>query len=272
MKSAPVRLVLLGHPVAHSRSPQIHNAALAAAGVRAHYESLDVAPEHFEDCLRDLVGRRVAGNVTIPHKERMRAACVTVTPIARRAGAVNTWWVDDDGALCGDNTDVGGLHEAARQLFDAPEMPAKLRVGLLGAGGAAAAVVAAVELWPAASVRIYNRTPSRARLLCERFGSIAQPVDDVRELADADLVVNATSIGLHDESTPIDVSLLGANARVLDLVYRRGSTPLVHAARRRGLDAADGLGMLVEQAALAFERWFGIIPDRATMRRAAEAS
>jgi shikimate dehydrogenase len=274
MRRPPERLVLLGHPVAHSLSPQMHNAALAAAGIRARYEALDVAPEHFHSTVRDLAREGAAGNVTIPHKERMCAACATLSPIARRVGAVNTWWVGDDGGLSGDNTDVGGVHEAVRRLFDASRIPPNVEVGLLGAGGAAAAVVAAVEQWPGATVRVYNRTASRARSLCERFGAFAQPADDARALADADLLVNATAIGMRDDATPLpfDVATLRDDARVLDLVYRRGATPLVRAARARGLAAADGLAMLVEQASLAFERWFGVAPDRATMWRAAETA
>jgi shikimate dehydrogenase len=119
---------------------------------------------------------------------------------------------------------------------------------------------------------VYNRTAARARSLCERFGAFAQPADDARALAHADLLVNATSIGMRDDAVPFDVAVLRDDARVLDLVYRRGATPLVRAARARGLAAADGLAMLVEQAALAFERWFGVAPDRATMRRAAESA
>ena len=248
----------------------MHNAALAAAGIHASYEARDVAPEEFESVVRVLAREGAAGNVTIPHKERMFAACVTLSPIARRVGAVNTWWVDDDGALCGDNTDVGGLHEAVLRLFETTSIPPKLRVGVLGAGGAASAVVAAVETWPAATVRVHNRTGARARALCARFGAVAQPVDDARELAGADLLVNATSIGMRDDSSPFDVSRLGSDSRVLDLVYRREPTALVRAARARGLAAADGLTMLVEQAALAFERWFGVTPDRPTMLRAAQ--
>jgi shikimate dehydrogenase len=267
----PERLVLLGHPVAHSRSPQMHNAALAAAGIRARYEALDVSPEQFDATVRELVREGAAGNVTIPHKERMYAACATLSPVARRVGAVNTWWVDDGGALSGDNTDVGGVHEAVRRLFDGA-IPPNLKVGLLGAGGAAAAVVAAVESWPSATVRVGNRSGTRARALCERFGAFAQSTDDARALADADLLVNATSIGMRDDATPFDVATLHDGARVLDLVYRRGGTPLVRAARARGLAAADGLAMLVEQAALAFERWFGVAPDRPTMWQAAETA
>lgn len=269
---APERLVLLGHPVSHSRSPQMHNAALAAAGIPANYELLDVAPSDFESVVRRLVAERAAGNVTIPHKERMFAACDLLSPIARRVGAVNTWWVSDDGELCGDNTDVAGVDHAVRRVLAVDVVPTHLTVGLLGAGGAAAAVLAAAESWTKASVRVHNRTAARAQALCERFRPFAQPVDDVRVLADVDLLVNATSIGLSENTVPLDVSMLRGNAAVLDLVYRREATPLVRAARARGLAAADGLAVLVEQAAQAFERWFGLEPDRATMWRAAEGS
>jgi shikimate dehydrogenase len=269
VRERPERIVLLGHPVAHSKSPLMHTAALAAAGIRARYEALDVAPNEFDSVVGELVRQRAAGNVTIPHKERMYSACAARTQIAERVGAVNTWWVENDGTLAGDNTDVGGVTEATRQLLETAAIPAGLTVGLLGAGGAAAAVVAAVESWPSAKVIVHNRTAGRARSLCARFGAVAQPADDARALAAADLLVNATSIGMHGDETPFDVATLRDGARVLDLVYRREATPLVRAARTRGLAAADGLGMLVEQAALAFERWFGVTPDRATMWRAA---
>lgn len=265
----PERLVLLGHPVAHSRSPRIHSAALAAAGIAARYELLDVTVDEFAPALRQLVGARAAGNVTIPHKERMCAACGGLTPIARRVGAVNTWWVDDAGVLQGDNTDVGGADWAARKLLGAERAPSGLTVGVLGAGGAAAAVLAMVESWPRAKALVHNRTPSRARSLCERFQPVAQPIDDVARLGSADLVVNATSVGLSGDSVPIDPSILREGCAVLDLVYHPQSTALVRAARARGLAADDGLGMLVEQAALAFERWFGVAPDRSAMWRAA---
>ena len=263
----PGRVVLLGHPVGHSLSPQIQNAALRTAGIAARYDVLDVEPTAFDATLERLRSEAresgVAGNVTVPHKARMRDACDCVTPLARRVGAVNTWWFDEDGGLSGDNTDVGGFDAAVRALIGAA--PRDLTVGVLGAGGAAAAVLAAVETWPGCYAHVYNRTPERARLLCERFGSVAQPVDDVGVIAGSQLVVNATTIGLEDDALPLDPTLLPPDHAVIDLVYRPGETAFVHAARRRGARAADGIAMLVEQAALAFERWFGIAPDRSVM-------
>ena len=263
---APRRLVLLGHPVAHSRSPRMQNAALAAAGIAARYEALDVAPENFEDAVAGLAGARAAGNVTVPYKERMREACDAVTPLAERVGAVNCWWIDERGRLIGDNTDVGGFDAAVAALLG--ERPRNLSVGVLGAGGAAAGVLGAVESWPGSLAHVYNRTPERARLLCERFWSAARPVDDVGVIAGCQLVVNATSVGLHDDAMPLDVALVAPESVVVDLVYRPNETAFVRAARERGHRAIDGRAMLVEQGALAFERWFGVRPDRDVMWRA----
>jgi shikimate dehydrogenase len=259
----PARLVLLGHPVAHSLSPRIQNAALHSAGIDCHYDALDVEPSAFETTIELLRAERAAGNVTVPHKERMFAACEAMSPLARHVGAVNTFWFDEDGRLTGDNTDVGGFAASVHRLLG--QTPHDISIGVLGAGGAAAAVLAAIEMWPGCDAHVYNRTPERAQLLCERFGSIARAVDDVGVIAGAQLVVNATSIGLHDDSLPIDLSLVSPDAVVADLVYRPGETAFVREARRRGHRAVDGLGMLVEQAALAFERWFGVNPDRSLM-------
>jgi shikimate dehydrogenase len=265
----PTRLLLLGHPVRHSLSPRIQNAALEAAGIRGQYEALDIAPDTFEETLIRLRQPRIGGNVTVPFKERMRDACDELTPLARHVGAVNTWWVDADDRLHGDNTDVPGFDAAVRELLGAIEPPRDLSVGVLGAGGAAAAVLAAAEAWPGCIVHVYNRTPERARVLCERFGPGVQPVDDMGVVAGADLVVNATAVGLANDDFPIDVELLRPDAAVLDLVYRRGGTPFVRELRARGRRATDGLAMLIEQAAFAFERWFGVTPDRSAMWRAA---
>lgn len=263
---SPGRLVLLGHPVSHTLSPRFQNAALADAGIRLRYEPLDVQPNEFEATFASLKAEGAAGNVTIPFKERAHAACDVLTPLARRVGAVNTFWVDDHGRLMGDNTDVGGFDAAARELLGQP--PKGITVGLLGAGGAAAAVIAAVERWPGCSVLVYNRTRDRARALCERFGAVAQSVDDVRRATDVDLVVNATSVGLRDNDMPVEISRIAPETAVLDLVYRAPETSFVLALRARGVRACGGLPMLVEQGALAFECWFGFPPNRSVMWRA----
>jgi shikimate dehydrogenase len=265
VRRLPGRLVLLGHPVAHSLSPRFQNAALAAAQIPIVYEALDVEPTSLEQTLTRLRAARAAGNVTVPHKSRVFDACDDVSAIARRAGAVNTFWVDGDGRLVGDNTDVGGFDAAVRTLLGEPARD--ITVGVIGAGGAAAAVLAAVECWDGCTVHVYNRTPERARLLCERFGAFAQPVDDIGAIGGAQLVVNATTIGLHDGGLPIDPALIAPEVAVIDLVYRPGRTAFVRQLQGRGVRAIDGLEMLVEQGALAFERWFGQPPDRSAMWR-----
>jgi shikimate dehydrogenase len=183
---------------------------------------------------------------------------------------VNTFWLDDDDQLVGDNTDVGGFDASVRGLLGAE--PRDLTVGVVGAGGAAAAVLAAVESWPGCYAHVFNRTPERARLLAERFGAVAQPVDDVGVIAGAQLVVNATTIGLYDDANPLDPELIAPESAVVDLVYRPGKTAFVQRLEARGLRTVDGLPMLVEQGALAFERWFGFAPDRSVMWRALDHS
>lgn len=259
----PGRLVLLGHPVSHSLSPRMQQAALRAAAISLEYEATDVAPEALAETLRVLIALRGAGNVTIPHKEAVYAACGSRSPVAERVGAVNTFWVED-GRLVGDNTDVGGFDAAIRTAFGVPS--AGWQVAVLGAGGGAAGVLAAIERWPNATAVIASRSRERAAALSGRFTRIARAVATYdAAVRDADLVVNATPIGLRDDGVPVDPASLRPETRVFDLVYRRGHTPWVLRARARGLPAEDGLRMLVEQGALAFARWFGIEPDRRAM-------
>jgi shikimate dehydrogenase len=264
----PGRLQLLGHPVSHSLSPAFQNAALEAAQIPVRYEAVDVAGHDFDSVVESIRAEDTWGNVTVPHKERMFDACDVRTPLATRVGAVNTFWLDTTGKLVGDNTDVGGFTVAVVTLLG--RAPRNLTVGILGAGGTAAAVLAAVESWPGCYAHVYNRTPERARILCERFGTVSQPIDDVGVAAGADLVVNTTPIGLHDDEVPIDPLMIPATSKVIDLVYRRGETAWVRALKQSRIRACDGIGMLIEQGALAFERWFGIAPDRTVMWEAVQ--
>ena len=263
MTPRPARLVLLGHPVDHSLSPTFQSAALRVAGIPLRYDAIDVEPSSFDTMLSALVAERAAGNITVPFKARMHERCDRLTAVAKRVGAVNVFWVDDRGRLVGDNSDVGGFQRAVRDLIGGA--PRDLSVGVLGGGGAAAAVLAAVEAWPGCAAQIFNRTPDRAKHLSERFRSIARAVDDVGAIAGAQLVVNATTIGLRDDSMPLDPARVAPGSAVIDLVYRRGETAWVRELRARGHRAADGLGMLIEQGALAFETWFGLPADRAAM-------
>lgn len=262
----PARLVLLGSPVAHSLSPAFQNAALASAGLPIRYEALDVPSDALDETLDHLAGEGAAGNVTVPHKEAVFARCEARTPISERVGAVNTfWWAD--GVMHGDNTDVGGFDRAVSALTG-DRMPP--RIAMIGAGGAAAAACAAAERCEVSEVRIAARSVERARALAERFPKLVTVYAAIEPALDgAELVVNATPLGLRaDDAYPVAVELLPAGSLVLDLVYGPQETRWVHAARSFGHRASDGLRMLIEQGALAFERWFGFPPDRAAMARA----
>ncbi len=264
MTKRPGRLVLLGHPVSHSLSPVFQNAALKASNIPLVYEALDVTPRELRSVLRQLKSSNGAGNVTIPHKIAVHDLCDHLTDLAAKVGAVNTFWFDSK-KLHGDNTDVGGFDAAARALLGGETAGA--RVVVLGAGGAAAAILAAVEEWPDTVATVVARHNDRAAALAKRFPDVTRTEKSVeRAVRDATLIVNATPVGLRDEDQPVDVSLIPKSAAVLDLVYRRGGTPWVRAARESGIRAADGLPMLLEQGALAFQRWFGSEPDREAMR------
>jgi shikimate dehydrogenase len=273
----PTRLVLLGSPVAHSLSPTFQNAALDIAGLPIRYEAVDVPAAALEGTLSQLALEGAAGNVTVPHKTAVHDRCSMLTPAARRAGAVNTFWFSD-GTLHGDNTDVGGFTAAVTELLGLGPLPRRLVI--VGAGGAAAGVCTAAEQWGATSVVVVARSRGTAHRLAARFPDLVTIAD---AFPDADtglrtkraqrdaappLVVNATPLGFSsDDPLPLDVAALPPRAPVLDLVYARGETRLVREARSAGHPAADGLTMLLEQGALAFERWFGFPPDRDAMRR-----
>ena len=260
-------LVLLGHPVGHSVSPAFQNAALRAAGIPLTYEALDVEPGALGDRVRALVAQRAAGNVTIPHKAAVAEMCDMLTPVAERAGAVNTFWVQQ-GALAGDNTDVAGFDHLARRVLGS--VPLGARVAVIGAGGAAAAVCTADERWPGARITLCYRTTPRAEALAARFPVVDRIASHAAAaVPESTVVVNTTPAGMIDDAVPVDIALLPAAVGVIDLVHRAGETKWVRDAKARGLRAGDGLAMLVEQGALAFERWFGIEAPRDVMWAAA---
>jgi shikimate dehydrogenase len=265
MSDLPGRLVLLGHPVSHSLSPVFQNAALTEARIDVRYEALDTPARLLHVTLDDAKAGRWAGNVTVPHKEAVFARCKQVTPIARRVGAVNTFRAGPDG-IVGHNTDVVGFTVAVRSLLERD--PTGAIFGIVGAGGSAAAVLAAIESLPGCRALVFNRSRDRRDALVERFSSIARGSDADELAATADVLVNATSLGIVDtDELPIDPALLKPDAAVLDLVYSANKTRLVREATARGLRADDGLAMLVEQGAAAFEWWFGVAPNRDVMWR-----
>ncbi|MEP6832113.1 MAG: shikimate dehydrogenase [Gemmatimonas sp.] len=263
----PTRLVILGHPVSHSLSPVFQNAALKSAGLNATYDALDVTPEALTGVLRELARGGVAGNVTIPHKEAFAAACVRTTELAARVGAVNTFW-HEKGKLIGDNTDVVGARIAIAAVLEGASPASPLAVTLLGAGGVAAAVIVALEFFAPVAITVCARTSDRARALATRLGATLTVVDNADDaVRGADIVINCTPVGLRDNSVPVAIESLPPHARVLDLIPKSGETAWVHAARAAGHVAEDGTRMVIEQGAAAFERWFDMVPDRASMWR-----
>jgi shikimate dehydrogenase len=257
-------LGVCGWPVAHSRSPQMHNAALAAAGLDGwRYLRLPLPPELFAETVRALPAAGFRGvNVTIPHKQAALALADEASAAARAIGAANTLTFED-GAIVADNTDAPGL------LAALPVSPAGRTALVLGAGGAGRAAVWALIAAGAADVAIWNRTPERARALAQEMGARAVEAGEP-----ADIVVNCTSVGLHDpeatfKALPLHADELGAGRLVVDMVYRAGGTPLLEAARTRGAGVVDGLEILVAQGAASFERWTGMDAPREAMRAAA---
>ena len=262
MAERAIEAFVCGHPIAHSRSPMIHGHWLETHGIAGSYRAIDVTPADFPSFLAGLPGSGlVGGNVTIPHKEAAFAAVARRDEAAELTGAVNTLWLED-GVLCGGNTDVAGFAANLDQF--ASGWRKSERAVVLGAGGAARAVIVALSQAGIGEIAIANRTPRRARELADRFGSgtEAYGLDALPELLlQADLLVNTTSVGMQGSNElPADPAMLPDHAIVTDIVYVPLVTPLLGAAARRGLKTVDGLGMLLHQAVPGFARWFGVTP------------
>ena len=263
MAEAMHKAFVCGHPIAHSRSPMIHGHWLRRHGIAGSYEALDIAPGDFAAFLASLRQRGFAGgNVTIPHKEAAFAGVERRDADAEAIGAVNTLWFEGD-VLCGGNTDAYGF--AANLDAQAPGWDEGRVALILGAGGAGRAIIHALRLRGFSDIRVANRTVARAKELADHFGAAvtAHPLNAASELAqDAALVVNTSALGMHGEgAVALDVDRLPSGAVVTDVVYVPLETPLLAAARARGLPAVDGLGMLLHQAVPGFERWFGTRPE-----------
>lgn len=260
---APIRAFVCGHPIAHSRSPLIHGTWLREFAIAGTYVPIDVAPADFPRFASGLAAAGFAGgNVTIPHKEAAFSLVSRRSAAAELIGAVNTLWIED-GRLCGDNTDAYGF---AANLDDlAPGWDGAGRAVVLGAGGAARAVLFALRERGFTDIRIVNRTRARATELADRLGggTTAHGWDALPELlADTRFLVNTTSLGMPgQQEAKIDLSPLPDSAVVTDIVYVPLTTPLLAAAQARGLKTVDGLGMLLHQAVPGFERWFGKRPQ-----------
>jgi shikimate dehydrogenase len=262
-RHAPPKACVAGWPVDHSRSPLIHSYWLRNLGIEGVYERAPVPPGAFAAFAERIgQGDLVGANVTIPHKEAAFAACDWVTANAADLGAVNTLW-RDNGRLCGDNTDVAGF--LANLDEQAPEWRDRTRSAVvLGAGGAARAITRGLISSGFERIVVANRTFDRADRLADQYGGGAKsaPWSALPDLlAEADLLVNTTSLGMVGQpALEIDLAPLDARAIVADIVYIPLETPLLAAARSRGLCAVEGLGMLLHQAAPGFERWFGVRP------------
>jgi shikimate dehydrogenase len=253
---------VMGWPIKHSRSPRLHGFWLEKYGVDGAYVPLAVRPDDLPAALNALRTLGFAGtNLTVPHKELALPVLDHVDPLARRIGAANTIVVREDGTLEGSNTDAFGFIENIRSGAPAwkPDRPAVV----IGAGGAARAVVVALLDEGVREIRVVNRTSARAARLAEEFGTKAYEWGGWRAaLEGAGLLVNTTTQGMAGEpSLDIDLAALPTNAVVNDIVYVPLETPLLAAARGRGNSVVDGLGMLLHQARPGFRAWFGIDPE-----------
>ncbi len=256
---------IIGSPVAHSRSPALHGHWLKQHGIEGYYVPLDIAADKLEDAVRLMPALGFVGtNITIPHKEKVLAIADLVTDRAAVMGAANTLIFRSDGKIHADNTDGYGFIENLRQ--GAPDWdPMAGPAAVIGAGGAARAVVASLIEVGVTDIRLTNRTRARSEALKQEFGTKITVFDWVQAgtaIEDAGTVVNASALGMTGKSEfRIPLDGLSPDAVVTDLVYTPLDTAFLKAARERGCRTVEGLGMLLHQAAPAFERWFGVRPE-----------
>lgn len=273
MTAATPLAAVIGWPIGHSRSPALHGYWLRRYGIAGHYIPLAVEPARLLWSLEALARLGFRGtNVTIPHKEGALAGAASATETARLIGAANTLTFSPDGTWNADNSDAYGFLASLRQAvpgWGAGDGPALV----IGAGGAARAIVAALISDGAREIRVANRTPERAAALRAHFGDAVRPVDWA-DLGDAVVgaatIVNTTAMGMEGQPPlELDLAPAPADALVTDIVYQPLETPLLAAARARSLAAVDGLGMLLHQAVPGFEAWFGVRPEVDAELRAA---
>jgi len=266
------RACVIGWPVEHSRSPPIHRYWLKQYGIDGAYEKEAVRPEALARFLGSLGAQGFAGaNVTLPHKEAALRLAAVADEAARAIGAANTLWFDQAGRLCASNTDAYGfitnLNEQAPRWSEG-----RRPVMVLGAGGAARAILHGLLAEGVTRILLANRTRGRAEALAQAFGPAVEAIDwqdRNSALSGCGLLVNATSLGMTGKD-PLDIDLaaLPKDAVVADIVYSPLETPLLAAARARGNRVVDGLGMLLHQAVPGFERWFGVRPEVTAALRA----
>jgi len=248
---------VMGHPIAHSRSPMIHGYWLRTLGIEGAYELKDLMPEQFPGFVGEL-GKNgyVGGNVTAPHKEAAYRAVSARDAASEAVGAVNTLWLEN-GRLMGGNSDVHGFVANLDDRAPGWNVPG-CNVVILGAGGASRSAVYAFRQ-RGIEVHVVNRTVARAQELAQRFGASAHRWNDLAKLlSQADVLVNCTSLGMQGKDPlQIDLGPLRKSAVVYDIVYVPLETPLLAQAKKRGHRTVDGLGMLLQQAGFGFRKWFG---------------
>ncbi|MEI6496224.1 MAG: shikimate dehydrogenase [Actinomycetota bacterium] len=263
---ATVVAAVIGSPVRHSLSPALHNAAFAAAGVNWVYAAFDVAAGQAGQALAAMRNLGLGGlSVTMPHKHDVAQLVDALDPAAAALASVNTVVRAGDGTLVGYSTDGAGF---VASLAESGVQVQQKRVVVLGAGGAARAVVDALARAGAGEVAVVNRTAAAAAMAASLAGPVGR-VGSEADVALADVVVNATSVGMGTAELPVNPELLSAGQVVADLVYHPLETALLAGARARGCVVVDGLGMLVHQAALQQQLWLGVLPDTSVMRAAA---
>ena len=256
---------VMGWPVAHTRSPAIHNHWIAQYGLKGAYVQLPVQPQNLEAAIRGLPALGFAGcNITVPHKVNAMQLMDTLHPAARRVAAINTVVVQADGSLLGMNNDGYGYIQSLRDAQPGWRGDAGPAL-VVGAGGAARAIVVALLDEGVPEVRLCNRTQEKAQALKDAFGdrvTVVPWADRNSAMAGVRLLVNTTTQGMHGQPA-LDVALddLPAEALVSDAIYIPLETPLLAAARQRGHQTVNGLGMLLNQARPAFQAWFGVQPE-----------
>ena len=264
---------VMGWPVAHTRSPAIHNHWIAQYSLKGAYVQLPVQPQNLEAAIRGLPALGFAGcNITVPHKVNAMQLMDTLHPAARRVAAINTVVVQADGSLLGMNNDGYGYIQSLRDAQ--PDWRGDAGPALVvGAGGAARAIVVALLDEGVPEVRLCNRTQEKAQALKDAFGdrvTVVPWAERNSAMAGVRLLVNTTTQGMHGQPA-LDVALddLPAEALVSDAIYIPLETPLLAAARQRGHQTVNGLGMLLNQARPAFQAWFGVLPEITPALRAA---
>ncbi len=256
---------VMGWPIAHSRSPVIHGHWIEQLGIRGAYVPLAVNPVNLPEALQGLSALGFAGcNLTLPHKVDALTCIAELDHVARQIGAVNTVVVQADGSLRGTNTDAFGYIQSLREEqpdWQADSGPAVV----LGAGGAARAIVWALADAGVKEIRLFNRSPDKAHEMARQFGSPVKALaweQRHEALADAGLLVNTTTQGMQGQAAlDIDLSALPQTALVSDIVYTPLETDLLLRAKLRGNSVVNGLGMLLHQARPGFEAWFGVMPE-----------